>query len=107
MQKHTSTILTMMIGLLFGRLVTLHDLGIMELTGLSLLAICHRSEIWDGIQRFASRPAVCAYTAPRSAQVHGLVLSFRFAQRLAITVALVFGGLMLILDATHRYQLAK
>jgi hypothetical protein len=104
MQKHTSTILTLMIGLLLGRLVTLHDLGVMELTGLFLLALCYRSEIWNGIQRLATRPAVRAYVAPQSTRVHGILWSIGVIRKLVIAAALLFGGLLLLLDALHRHS---
>lgn len=104
MQKHTSTILTLMMGLLLGRSVTLHDLGVMEITGLFLLAVCYRSEIWDGIQRFATRPAVRTYAVRRSAQVQGLVFSLSLLKKLAIAASLAFGALMLILDAMNRHS---
>ena len=103
MQKHTSTILTLMIGLLLGRLVNLHDLGVMELTGLFLLAICYRSEIWDGIKRLVTRPAVRAYAAPQSARIHGIVVTISVIKKLVIAAVLLFGGLMLIMDAINRH----
>lgn len=102
-KKHTSRILMLMIGLFAGRLVSLHEMEVAELTGLSILIVCHGSEIWDGIQQFATRPAVRVYASPRAAQVQGLVLSFSLLKKLAFVAGIAFGGLMLILDAMHRH----
>ncbi len=101
--KHTSRIVMVMIGLLAGRLVTLQQMEVAELTGLSFLLLCHGNEIWDAIQRFAARPAVRAYASPRAAQVQGLMLSMSLLKRLAFMAGLAFGGLMLLLDAMHRH----
>lgn len=102
MQRHTPLVLTLMAGLLLGRLVRLHDLEVAEVTCLFLLAICYRSEILDGIQRFAARPAVRAYVVPRSARVHGMVLAAGVIKRLILAAAILFGGLLLIVDALRR-----
>ena len=101
--KYTSRILMVMIGLLAGRLITLQQMEVAELTGLSFLLLCNGREIWDFIQQFATRPAVRAYVAPRAAQVQGLVLSVSLLKRLAFVAGLAFGGLMLLLDAMHRH----
>ncbi len=102
-KKHTSRILLVMIGLPAGRLVSLHAMEVAELTGLSMLILCHGREIWDGIKQFATRPAVRAYASPRAARVQGLVLSFSLLKKLAFVAGLAFGGLMLLLDAMHRH----
>ena len=101
--KHASRILMVMMGLLAGRLITLQQMEVAELTGLSFLLLCNAKEIWDFIQQFATRPAVRSYAVPRAAQVHGLVLSVSLLKKLAFVAGLAFGGLMLIMDAMHRH----
>src|SRR5258708_3180655 len=81
MQKHTWTILMLMTGLLSGRLVSFHDIAVIEVAGLAMLILCHGSEIWNGINRFATRPAVRTYVAPRASRVNGLVLSSGLPQK--------------------------
>ncbi len=101
--KHTSRILMVMIGLLAGRFISLQQMEVAELTGLSFLLLCNAKEIWDFIQQFATRPAVRAYASPRAAQIQGFVLSFSLLKKLAFVAGLAFGGLMLLLDAMHRH----
>ena len=102
MKERTSTILTLMIGLLFGRLVTRHDLKIIELTGLSMLAVCYAREILDGIKRLATRPQVRAYVVPRYPKAHHGVMTFGVAKIIAFALGILFGGLLLVLDALNR-----
>lgn len=102
MKERTSTILMLMIGLLFGRLVTRHDLKIIELTGLSLLVVCYGREILDGIKRLVTRPQVRAYVVPRYAGAHQRLVTLGVTKIIAFAAGILFGGLLLVLDALHR-----
>jgi hypothetical protein len=102
MKERTSTILILMIGLLFGSLVTSHDLKIIELTGLSMLAVCYASEILDGIKRLGTRPQVRAYVVPRYAKAHHHMVSMGGVKTIALAAGILFGALLLLLDALHR-----
>ncbi len=106
MQKRTYTMMSLMLmtGLFAGRFVSFHDLKVAELTGLSLLLLCHAKEIWEAIQQFATRPAVRASVAPRAAQIQGFVISMGLLKKLALVAGVALGGLMLILDAIHRHS---
>ncbi len=105
MQKQTFTIVTVMLmtGMMAGRFVNLHDLKVAELTGLSLLTLSYGSEIWELVKKLAARPTVRTYLSSRAAQGQGLVISSSLLKKLAFIAGLVFGGLMLILDAMHRH----
>jgi len=102
MEKNTGYLLMLMVGLLLGRLVPLHELGIVEITTLSILAFCHRGEIVNGIKRLATRPQVRAYVVPRYAKAHHGVVSLGGVKTIAFAAGILFGALMLLLDALHR-----
>ncbi len=92
MKEHTSTILTLMIGLLFSRLVSRHDLKIIEFTGLSMLVVCYGREILDGIKRLATRPQVRAYVAPRYAGAHQRLVTFGVAKMVGFAAGFSLAG---------------
>ena len=108
-KNHTSKILMVMIGLLAGRLISLQSMEVAELTGLFFLIVINGNEIWEALKNFAAKPAVRTYVAPRAAQGprpaqgQGLVISASLLKKLVLLAGLVFGGLMLILDAIHRH----
>lgn len=109
MQKQTPLMVGALLGLLVGRLVDLHEMKVIELTGLACLIFSYGSEIWEAVKKFAAKPAVRTYlsphryVSPRSAQGQRLVLSSSFPQKLAFLAGLAFGGLILIFDAMHRH----
>ena len=102
MEKHTPYLVMLMIGLLLGRVVPLHELEIVEVTTLFILAFCHRGEILNGLRRLATRPQVRAYVVPRYAKAHHGVVTFGVVRIIAFTAGILFGGLLLVLDALHR-----
>jgi hypothetical protein len=102
MQKNTPYLLMLMVGLLLGRLVPLHELEIVEVTTLFILAFCHRGDILNGIRRVATRPQVRAYVVPRYAKAHHGVATFGVVKMIAFAAGILFGGLLLALDALHR-----
>ena len=102
MEKHTPYLLMLMAGLLLGRVVRPQKLEIVEITTLSILAFCHRGDIFRAIQRVATRPQVRAYVVPRYARAHQHVVSFGVTKIIAFAAGILFGGLLLILDALHR-----
>ena len=102
MEKNTPYLLMLMVGLLLGRLVPLHELEIVEVTTLFILAFCHRGDILNGIRRLATRNQVRAYVVPRYAKAHHGVMTFGVVKLLAFAAGILFGGLLLALDALHR-----
>jgi hypothetical protein len=101
MEKNTPYLLMLMAGLLLGRFISFQHLKIVEITTLSILTFCHRGEILTAIQRLATRPQVRAYVVPRYSKAHQHVVSFGLT-KIAFAAGILFGGLLLVLDALHR-----
>ena len=102
MEKNTLYLLMLMVGLLLGRLVPLHELEIVEITTLFILAFCHRGDFLNGLRRLAIRRQIRAYVVPRYAKAHLPVASFGVVKILAFAAGILFGGLLLAVDALHR-----
>ena len=102
MEKNTPYLLMLMVGLLLGRLVPLQKLEIVEITTLFILAFCHRGDILNGFRRIATRPQIRAYVVPRYAKAHHGVVTFGVVKIIAFAAGILFGGLLLALDAMHR-----
>ena len=102
MEKNTPYLLMLLVGLLLGRLVPLQKLEIVEITTLFILAFCHRGDILNELRRVATQPQVWAYFVPRYAKAHQHVASFGVLKIIAFAAGILFGALMLLLDATHR-----
>ena len=102
MEKNTPYLLMLLTGLLLGRLVPLHELEIVEVTTLFIVAFCHRGDILNGIRRVAMRSQVRAYVVPRYAKAHQGVVTFGVVKIIAFAAGILFGGLLLALDALHR-----
>lgn len=102
MEKNTLYLLMLMVGLLLGRLVPLHELEIVEITTLFIVAFCHRGDLLNGLRGVATRPQVRAYVVPRYAKAHQHVASFGVLKIIAFAAGILFGGLLLALDALHR-----
>jgi hypothetical protein len=102
MEKNTLYLLMLMVGLLLGRLVPLHELEIVEITTLFIVAFCHRGDILNGLRRLAIRPPIRAYVVPRYAKAHHGVAAFGVVKIIAFAAGILFGGLLLALDAMHR-----
>ena len=102
MEKNTPYLLMLMAGLLLGRLLSFQHLKIVEITGLLFLAFCHRGDLFNGLRRLAIRPQVRAYVVPRCAKAHDFVVSFGVVKTIAFAAGILFGGLLLVLDALHR-----
>ena len=102
MEKNSPYLLMLMAGLLLGRLIRLEYLAIAEITSLFILAFCHRSEILRVLQRLATRPQVRAYVVPRYAKAHQRVATFGGMKTVAFAAGILFGALMLLVDALHR-----
>lgn len=102
--QKTTILLVLMVGALLGRVVNLRDLGLMELTGLFMLAVCYHSEIWSGIKDLAKRPSVRIYARQRVTQVRAFAFSASWFQKLAFLAGIAFGGLLLVLDAMNRQR---
>jgi hypothetical protein len=102
MEKNTPYLLMLMVGLLLGRLVPLPQLEVVEITTLFILAFCHRGDILNGLRRLAIRPQVRGYVVPRYAKVHQYLVTFGLVRTAAFAAGILFGGLLLFLDAMHR-----
>lgn len=102
MEKNTLYLLMLIVGLLLGRLVPLHELEIVEITTLFILAFCHRGDILNGLRRLAIRPQVRAYVVPRYAKAHHDVAAFGVVKTIAFAAGILFGAFLLALDALHR-----
>ena len=102
MEKNTPYLVMLMAGLLLGRLVSFQHLKIVEITGLLFLAFCHRGDLLNGLRRLATRPQVRAYVIPRYAKAHQGVVTFGVVKIIAFAAGILFGGLLLPLDALHR-----
>jgi hypothetical protein len=102
MEKNTLYLLMLMVGLLFGRLVPLHELEIVEITTLFIVAFCHRGDILNGLRRLAIRPQIRAYVVPRYAKAHNGVVTVGVVKTIAFAAGILFGGFLLVLDALHR-----
>ena len=102
MEENTPYLVMLMAGLLLGRLVSFQHLKIVEVTTLFIVAFCHRGDILNGIRRLATRPQVRAYVVPRYAKARQHVASFGLVKPLAFAAGILFGGLLLALDALHR-----
>jgi len=102
MEKNTPYLLMMMAGLLLGRFISFQHLKVVEITVLSILAFCHRGDIFRALQRLATRPQVRAYVVPRYSKAHQHVVTFGVVKIIAFAAGILFGGLMLALDALHR-----
>ena len=102
MEKNTPYLLMLMVGLLLGRLVPLHELEIVVITTLFIVAFCYRGDLLNGLRRLATRPQVRAYVEPRYAKAHHGVVTFGVVKIIAFAAGILFGGLLLALDALHR-----
>ena len=102
MEKNTPYLLMLMAGLLVGRLVSFQHLKIAEMTGLLFLAFCHRGDLLNGLRRVAIRPQVRAYLVPRYAKAHHGVVAPSVVKMIALAAGILFGGLLLFLDAMYR-----
>ena len=102
MEKNTPYLLMLMAGLLLGRLVSFQHLKIVEMTGLLFLAFCHRGDLLNGLRRLSTRPQVRAYVVPRYAKAHHGVVALGVVKIIALAAGILFGGLLLALDALHR-----
>ena len=102
MEKNTLYLLMLMVGLLLGRLVPLHELEIVVITTLFIVAFCHRGDILNGLRGVATRPPIRAYVVPRYAKAHHGVVCFGVVKTIALAAGILFGGLLLALDALHR-----
>ncbi|MBV9179836.1 MAG: hypothetical protein JO356_00875 [Acidobacteria bacterium] len=105
MQKHNSTIITLMVGLFLGSRFSRHDIGLMELMGLFLLVVLNGTEIWNGILRIVTMYAFRAHMTPQGGSA--AVVSPRSIKKamylLALALGVLFGIAMLISDAIHRH----
>ena len=102
MEKNTPYLLMLMAGLLLGRLVSFQHLKVVEMTGLLFLAFCHRGDLLNGLRRVAIQPQVRAYVVPRYAKARYGVVTFGVVKIFAFAAGILFGGLLLTLDALHR-----
>jgi hypothetical protein len=102
MEKNTPCLLMLMVGLLLGRLVPLPQLEVVEITTLFILAFCYRGNVLNGLRRVATRPQVRAYVVPRYAKAHHGVAAFGVVKMIAFAAGILFGGLLLAVDALHR-----
>ena len=101
-ERNTPYLLMLMVGLFLGRLVPLHELGIVVITTLFIVVFLHRGDLLNGLRRLATRPQVRAYVVPRYAKAHHGVATFGVVKILAFAAGILFGGLLLALDALHR-----
>ena len=102
MEKNTPYLLMLMVGLLLGRVVPLQKLEVVEITTLLILAFCHRGDLLNGLRRLATQSQVRAYVVPRYAKAQQRVVTFGVVKTFAFTAGLLFGALVLLLDAMHR-----
>lgn len=72
------------------------------MNGLMFLAFCDRGDLRNGLRRLAIRPQVRAYVVPRYAKAHHGVVTFGVVKTIAFAAGILFGGLLLVLDALHR-----
>ena len=101
-ERNTPYLLMLMVGLLLGRLVPLHELEIVVITTLFIVVFCHRGDLLNGLRRLATRPQVRAYVVPRYAKAHHGVVALGVVKIIALAAGILFGGLLLALDAMHR-----